>query len=202
MNYYIEWSAFIQSNSCYIHTVFTFSLLLSILIRLCVSSHAHEWSGHAPLDSSVLATRPVQIPPVLRHRDHFDARPGHRKLQCNRSYPHSLIPRFVMSSFFCELINDSPIALSQQLSRQLIQYSRLLALQNGCQSSLPYWLLRTPFSESIHYLSTVKNSQQRIDFTQDKMLVTTQFFHFRVAFCSPLCHIFLYSHVSLQTTDR
>jgi hypothetical protein len=49
--------------------------------------------------------------------------------------------------FFSELKNDSATALSWQLPRRLMLGARLLARQNRCQSSLPYWLPgpRTPF---------------------------------------------------------
>ncbi len=56
----------------------------------------------------------------------------------------SQIPSFVYSLpdafFFSELKNDSATALFQQLPRRLILGARLLARQNRCQSSLPYWL--------------------------------------------------------------
>ncbi|ESN04440.1 hypothetical protein L378_01709 [Klebsiella pneumoniae MGH 32] len=48
--------------------------------------------------------------------------------------------RFLMRFFFSELKNDSATALSQQLPRRLILGARLLARQNLCLSSLPYWL--------------------------------------------------------------
>lgn len=74
--------------------------------------------------------------PVVEHFNVIeDIRPGQ-------------IPGFVYSLpdafFFSELKNDSATALSQQLPRRLILGARLLARQNRCQSSLPYWL---PWSE-------------------------------------------------------